>query len=150
MSFDPERFDDDNQVRLRAISGVTVGSVESVEEALLRQGPVPFVATLYAGAQSPDGRLVAGQKGQRLTVKLSVVIVAESWRSRAGGRDGALAVLRKVKNNIVTRGGRHGEWQNPQMDGPFVFDEDNFMQRSGQRVAYQADFHAAAFDDFNE
>lgn len=149
MSFDPELFDDDNQARLRTIAGVTVGSVESVEEALLRTGPVPFLGTLYDGSKS-EGRLVPGQKGQRLNTRLSIVIVAESWRSREGGRDGALVLIRKVKNAIVTRGAVRGEWQNPQADGPFIYDEDNFMQRSGKRVAYQVDFHAGAYDDFND
>jgi hypothetical protein len=151
MSFDIERFDDDNQARLRErLPGVTVGSVESVEEALLRQGPVPFIGTLYAGGSSPDGRLVSGQKDQRIQVKASFVIVADSWRSRDKGRDGALALLRRAKNALVTRGQRAGDWVNAQAEGPFIYDEDNFMQRAGQRVAYQLDLHAHVHDDFND
>ena len=148
MSFDAELYDEGNQERLCTIAGVTVGSVESIEEALLRQGPVPFLGTLYDGSKS-EGRLVAGHPGQRLNTRLSVVIVAESWRSREGGRVGALQLIKAVKNAIVTRGAARGEWQNPEAEGPFVYDEDNFMQRSGNRVAYQVDFHASAYDDFN-
>jgi hypothetical protein len=149
LSFDPEQFDDANQARLGEIAGVTVGSVESVEEALLRKGPVPFIGTLYEGGKSDEGRQVASMKDQRLRVKLSVVIVAESWRSREGGRIGALKLIKDVKNKIVTRGSLWGEWVNPQADSPFIYVEDNFMQREGQRVAYQVDFYTYANDDFN-
>ena len=147
VSFDPVQFDDENQARLRSIAGVTIDSADSIEDALLKQASLPRLCTLDDGAKS-EGRLVAAQTTQRLRVRLSVVIIAESWRSKANGKKGALELIRDTKDTIVTRGAIRGEWQNPQCDGPFVFDEWAFMQRNGNRVAYQIDFHADAADDF--
>ncbi len=148
MSFDPVKFDDDNQARLRTITGVTVDSADGIEDALMKKRPVPLLCTLDDGAKS-DGRLTAASKMQRLRARLSVVVITSNWRSKAGARDGALDLIRSVKDAIVTRGAAHSEWQNPQADGPFVFDEWAFMQRMNDRVAYQIDFHTDATDDFN-
>jgi hypothetical protein len=150
MSFDLEQFDDDNQTRLRTIAGVNVSSADDIEDAIMKEGPLPRLCTMYDGGKS-DGRLVSGDKGQRVRARLSVVVVAESWarRGKSAASSSVLALVRKVKNTIVTRGTKHGEWQNPQADGPFIYDEDAFMQRNGKRVAHQVEFHCDVYDDFN-
>jgi hypothetical protein len=149
VSFDREVFDEANQERLAAvIAGVTVGSVESVEEALLKTGAVPLVATLYDGSHC-EPREVASQKGQRRRVKLTVITVTEGWRSKAGARIAALKLLGQVDRAIVTKGAVRGEWQNPQCETPYVAEGDSFMQRAGRRVAYQQEYYAFAYDDFD-
>lgn len=148
VSFDPERFDDDNQERLRSIAGVNVSSADDIEDAIGKQGPLPRICTLPEGGQS-DGRLESSSKDQWFSTRLVVVIVAESWRSKADGTKGALAILKSVKDTIVTKGAARGEWQNPQANGPFVMAGWDFMQRSNRRVAYQAEFRTTVHDDFN-
>lgn len=150
MSFDIERFDNDNQQRLRElITGVSIGSIEQLDDALELQVPLPFIGSLYAGGSSPDGRLAAGIKDQRILVEPSFVIIAESFHSREHGRDAALALIRQVKNALVTKGAARGEWQNPQAEGPFIYDRDSFLARSASRVAYEVNFHCWVTDNFN-
>ncbi len=152
MSFDAEKFDADNRARLSEIGGIaSVDSADSVEDALMKQRALPMLCTLYDGSRS-DGRVVPSNKGQRLAVRLTVIVVAESWLSKADGKRGALPLIKAVKNTIVTSYHPQlhpDEWKNPQADGPFVYVEDAFMQREKQRVAYQIDFRTNVYDDFN-
>lgn len=152
MSFDEELFDQANQDRLKTIAGVvTVDSADDVDDAMARNVRLPALFTLYDGGKS-SGREAARVKGQRIEPRLSVVIVAESLRSKKDGRLGALKLLRAVKNTIVTDWHPQlhpADWHNPQCTGPFVYEQDDFLERSGSRAAFEVRFRSTAWDDFS-
>jgi hypothetical protein len=152
VSFDREQWDKDNQARLRSlIADVTIGGAESVDEALYKQGPVPFLGTIYAGRRTPpnETRLVPSNTRQRFIVTLSVVAVTEGWGTREENRAAALKLLQRASDALVTKGRKYNEWQNPQAETPFVHMGEEFVTSVAQRVAYHSWFEAVANDTFN-
>jgi hypothetical protein len=100
--FDEVAFDDENREFLKAnVAGVkTVESADDIDDALARSVRLPAIFTLYDGGRSA-GREAAQNVGQRVEPRLSVLIVAESLRSKTDGRLGALAIMRATKNAVI-------------------------------------------------
>lgn len=141
MAFRRAQFDRDNQARLAAlIPHANVTSAESVEDAIGKQLRAPILCTLYEGGRSA-GREIARNKGQTVDVKLTIVVIAENWHSKAEGRDGVYDLLDDVEQAIV-------DWQNPQTSGGYIYVSDDFMMRKGPRIAYQIEFRASAWNDY--
>lgn len=153
MSIDYVAFDAENRARLAAevTDAKSVLAADDIKDALSKHKPAPRLCTILPSAES-EGKLTGGRRSrdQREELRLTVVIIAESFGDREDGTAGAYRLIRAVKCAVVDGDGAAagGGWKNSQADGQFVYDGWRFIAREDQRVAYQVEFHASAYEDF--
>lgn len=145
MPFDIEEQEADIHARLRSLVPDlrSVESADDFEQALQRATNVPAAFTLLGDAPS-DGRHIVGSKKQVVRPKWSVLIVTQSWRSKAGAREGvfgAYQIGKQVKKALVG-------WLPAGALKSFIYEDYKFFARAQSRVAYELLLRTSAEDTF--
>jgi hypothetical protein len=142
-------MDADLQSWLRAASFKTVGTADSLQEAMERAVNLPAAFTIYDGSRSA-GRLVQGSTKQLLDpLMFSVAFVFQSLVSPGAVHIAAYPGIKIGERALVMDPDRPKQGRTPATClSPIRFVRDYFVSRMGPKVCYAAQFATKAEDFF--